>query len=145
MPQIPHMLFDVYMFERLHVRTLARLHVNTFARLNVYTLERQNDETCLVHSAWCLVLSPQCLVPSAQSLVLSLQSILVFFLIEALQSCKFTSYKFTSCKLESLQVNTLELGNGNWEFLFSIFCILFSVSRFPFLLFFFMRVNTFTH
>jgi len=44
------------------------------------------------------------------------------------------------CKIAFCQIGTLEcwkweLGNGNWEFLFSIFCFLFSVSRFPFLLF----------
>ena len=83
---------------------LERQHVCTFAR--------QNDETCLV-------LSPQ-------SLVLSLQSILVFFLIEASQSCK----------LERQHVYTFarqnwELGTGNWEFLFSIFCFPFPFPSFP--------------
>ena len=63
------------------------------------------------------------LVLSSQSLVLGAQSLVI--LIEALQSCK----------LESLQVNTLELGNGNWEFLFSVFLFPFPIFCFPFSIF----------
>jgi len=56
-----------------------------------------------------------------------------FYFLFSVSCFPFLLYaRLQSCKLESLQVNTLEMGNGNWEIGTGKWELEISVFRFPF-------------